>query len=51
MCDWDAAEYEEYLLWIEAEKARARIRERSSGEVALAQPLTSFVPPREVAEA
>lgn len=26
MCDWDAEEYAEYLLWVEAEKARARAR-------------------------
>jgi len=26
MCDWDAEEYVEYLLWVEAEKASARVR-------------------------
>jgi hypothetical protein len=24
MCDWDEAEYEEYLLWVESARARAR---------------------------
>ena len=29
MCDWDAEEYAEYLLWAEAEKARAEGRARA----------------------
>jgi hypothetical protein len=24
MCEWEAEEYAEYLLWLEAEKVRAR---------------------------
>ena len=28
MCDWEADEYAEYLLWVAAEKARARARVR-----------------------
>jgi len=26
MCDWEAGEYAEYLLWVEAAEARARVR-------------------------
>jgi hypothetical protein len=28
MCDWDEKEYPEYLLWVEAEAAKARLPER-----------------------
>ena len=28
MCDWEAEEYAEYLLWVEAEMARVRPRVR-----------------------
>jgi hypothetical protein len=26
MCDWDEREYAEYLLWVEAETAKVRLR-------------------------
>jgi hypothetical protein len=26
LCDWEAEEYAEHLLWVEAERARARDR-------------------------
>ena len=29
MCDWEAEEYAEYLLWAEAAKARARAAPRA----------------------
>jgi len=37
MCDWEAEEYAEYLLWVEAEKARTLGRTRS--EVLASEPL------------
>jgi hypothetical protein len=32
MCDWEAEEYAEYLLWIEAETARSRVRYRAPAD-------------------
>jgi len=29
MCDWDAEEYEEYLRWVEAARARERAAVRA----------------------
>jgi len=37
MCDWDAEEYAEYLLWVEAEKVRSRSPRQS-----VARPAESF---------
>jgi len=34
MCDWDATEYQEYLLWVEAEASRGRVRARRVSEAA-----------------
>jgi len=51
MCDWEAGEYAEYLLWVEAEKARARVRARPS-LVESPTPLgRMYVPPSELVEA
>jgi len=30
MCDWDAEEYAEYLLWVEAQNVRAPARVRAA---------------------
>ena len=32
MCDWEAEEYAEYLLWVEMEKTRARLRAQPARE-------------------
>jgi len=51
MCDWEAEEYAEYLLWVEAEKARARARLRlAPDETRVRAPTLAAIPP-EIAEA
>lgn len=50
MCDWEAAEYAEYLLWMEAEKARARARLRPApAESRVTESLLAEVPREAVA--
>ena len=51
MCDWDAEEYAEYLLWREAEEVRARIRARSPKEPRLGRLASAIPVPSEVVEA
>jgi len=51
MCDWEAGEYAEYLLWVEAAKARARVRARPSLEESPRQLGQWYVPPSEPVEA
>ncbi len=51
MCDWDAEEYAEYLLWAEAARARARIRTPSPKEPRLERLPLAMPVPNEVAEA
>jgi len=47
MCDWEAEEYAEFLLWVEAERVRARGDERS--EAHACEPLVEVaVPPTPV---
>jgi hypothetical protein len=51
MCDWDVADYEEYLLWVEGEKARVRARSRPVAESPALSTVASLVSARELVEA
>jgi len=51
MCDWEAEEYAEHLLWVEAEKARARERLPQARESSRFKSSADVAFPREVAEA
>jgi len=51
MCDWEAEEYAEYLLWVEAEKARLRARARSTSDGVSMRLTSPIVPPTDVAAA
>lgn len=51
MCDWEAEEYAEYLLWAETQKARARARANPPREVRVLKTLTSVVLSPEPVEA
>jgi len=52
MCDWEAEEYAEYLLWVEAEKARARARLRLAPEESrMKAPALAVITREEPAEA
>jgi hypothetical protein len=51
MCDWDAEEYAEYLLWVGAEATRARARTPTRADESSAELTTPAAPPPEAAEA
>ena len=51
MCDWEAEEYAEHLLWVEAEKARARGRLHFAPEESPVKVTSLAAVPREAAEA
>jgi hypothetical protein len=51
MCDWEAEEYAEYLLWVEAEKVRARGPSPTQRERPLLKSSVSVEVRQELAEA
>jgi len=51
MCDWEAAEYEEYLLWVDAEHARAFVRTQPPTVLAPVKSVFSVVHAVEAVEA
>jgi len=51
MCDWEAGEYAEYLLWVEAEMARARAHPRPVREKTEVKAPTFVAIPPEAVEA